>query len=105
MEPSETNHQTQLEPSVFDESLDKEDDGKAGINQMLQRDFVDKRECTSDSGASCNSSQSIDQLRSRIVKRPTLFTKSTRDLGVDSVGKVILLNPQVAHCTLHDTIP
>ena len=33
---------------------------------------VDKRECTSDSGASCNSSPSIDWLRSRTTKRPTL---------------------------------
>ena len=35
-----------------------------------------KREVrTSDSGASCNSSPSIDQLRSRIAKRPTLIKK------------------------------
>ena len=49
---------------------------------------ADKRECISDSGALCNSSPSIDWLRNRIAKRPTLFTKSTRDLRVNRVGKV-----------------
>ena len=33
----------QLEPLVFDESLDEEDDGKAGIKQILQRDSGQKR--------------------------------------------------------------
>ena len=33
---------------------------------------ADKRECTDDSGAPCNSSPSIDQLRSRIAKIATL---------------------------------
>ena len=36
--------QTQLEPSAFSESSDKEDGGRAGINQTLQREVIQKRD-------------------------------------------------------------
>lgn len=38
----------------------------------------DRRECTSDSGISRNSSPSPDRLRSRTANRPTLFTRSVK---------------------------
>ena len=36
--------QTQLEPSVFNESSNEEDDGKADVNQMLQREVANSEE-------------------------------------------------------------
>ena len=36
--------QTQSEPAVFGESSDEEDGGRAGTNQMLQREVIQKRD-------------------------------------------------------------